>query len=887
MPCRDLARYVAFLAVFGGVPFSAHVAADEPQRVPTFEQSVWPILAVNCVACHGAAQPKAGLDLRTVSAILRGGESGAAIVRNDADASLIIERIVAGEMPPAGKGKLTGKDVAVLRAWVEAGAPAERPDVVPTAPPLLNDAEQLFWAFRPLAHCRPPAPADPAEMANEIDAFLLTKLAEKGLRFSPRADRVTLVRRLSLDLLGLPPSPEEVDSFLADQAPDAYERLVDRLVASPHFGERWGRHWLDVAGYADTVGFDIDANQIIVSEGKWLYRDYVVHALNEDKPFDRFLVEQLAGDELYDWKRAEHLSPEMREALIATGFLRTARDLTHEDVGVIPQNFHNILHDTLEIVGTGLLALTVNCARCHDHKFDPITQEDYYRLTALFTPAYNPAAWRPVMPFAANIQDRSLPNISPAEVADGERRNHEIDHRVEGWKGELVDLRRPYQARLFENKLSMLPEPIRADTKAALETAAEKRNEVQKYLAEKLAGTVAVKPAEIAATLSESDRAAVMRLEAKIAEEMSHRAAWGKIQALWDVGPPPATHLLVRGNYETPGPEAVPGFLRVLCRSESEAKITAVPPHEGTSGRRSELARRLVSAESPASALVARVMVNRVWAHLFGRGIVPTADNFGQQGERPTNPELLDWLSAQFVAEGWRIKPLIRRMVTSAAYRQASHGPAERVVSTTDANHVDPGNQLLGRMRLRRLESEVVRDAVLAASGKLNRAVGGPPVLTRARPDGLVVVDKERLAEKADAWRRSIYLLARRAYNLSLLTVFDQPLVATNCLCRDVSAVPSQSLTMLNDEFVLEQSGYFAERVAAGATSPPAQIDLAFRLTLGRRPTPEEAAWCEESMAQQTGLFHASGLDDDQAARQALIQFCRTLFNTSEFLYVE
>ena len=749
-----------------------------------------------------------------------------------------------------------------------------------------SDADRQFWAFQPLKPQTPPALAGAMLPQTPIDAFLLVRLAEKGLHFSGEADRVTLIRRLSLDLLGLPPPPEEVDRFAADSAPEAYERLVDRLLASPRFGERWGRHWLDVAGYADTVGFDIDSNNIITSEGKWLYRDYVIHAFNDDKPFDRFLKEQLAGDELHDWRRAEHLSPEMREALIATGYLRTARDLTHEDVGVIAQNFHNILHDTLEIVGSGLLGLTVNCARCHDHKFDPIPQEDYYRLTALLTPAYNPQAWRPVIPFAPDIEDRALADAAPAEAAEWRRENQEIDARVESLAKQLAELQRPYQRRLAESKLAALPEAIRGDVKAALETPAGKRSEIQNYLAEKLAGAIAVKPEDIAAALSEADKAEAAALEAKIAQTKQSRRSWGKLQALWDLGPPPPTYLLRRGDYLTPGEEVSPGFLRVLCRSDAEALASLVSPYSQTSGRRLALAEWLTRPDSPAGALVARVAVNRVWAHLFGRGIVTTTENFGVQGQRPTHPELLEWLSAEYIADGWRTKLLIRRIVTSHAYRQASRRPPADA-SFPDPAQVDPANELLWRMRLRRLESEAVRDAMLAASGKLNPAMGGPPVLTRAMPDGMVVVDREKLPTPADAWRRSVYMLARRAYNLSLLTVFDQPLVATNCLSRDASAVPLQSLTMFNDDFVAEQSAAFAERVATAAADEPAQIELAFRLALARRPNESELGWCREWLARQTERFLASGGDTTQARRMALIQLCRTLFNTSEFLYAE
>ncbi len=710
----------------------------------------------------------------------------------------------------------------------------------------------------------------------------------KGLGFAADADDDTLARRAYLDLLGLPPSLEEVDAFLADGRPDAFDRLVDRLLASPHHGERWGRHWLDVAGYVDTVGFDTDATNIILSEGKWRYRDYVIRAFNEDRPYHRFLMEQIAGDELYDWRKARRLTPAMREALIATGYLRTARDLTHEDVGVIPQNFHGIANDTIEIVGTGLLGLTIHCARCHGHKFDPIPQEDYYRLKAIFTPAYNPRAWLPVIPTETNRRDRGLPDASPAELAEIERHNADVDRRFEGVARAIGALRRPRADRLFEARLSALPESIRAEARAAVRTAADGLDERQKDLARKYGAALTVKPEEVAARLSPAEREAARALEDRIEANESSRRKPGKIQALYDVGAPPRTHLLVRGGEQSPGPEVQPGFLRVLCRSDAGALVASPPPYDGTTGRRLALARWLTDPESPASALVARVIVNRIWKNLFGRGLVPTPDNFGAQGQPPTHAELLEWLSCELVEGGWRVKPLIRLLMTSSAYRQASYHEETAATSAADPESLDPANELLWHMRLRRLESEVVRDAILAVSGDLNRAAGGPPVPIIARPDGLVQVAQDKLADPADRYRRSIYLTSRRAYNVSILTAFDQPLVATNCVERKASAVPLQSLFMLNDGFLAEQAEHFARRVERiGPPSPEPRIDLAFRLALVRRPVADERETCRELLDRDERRFLESGMGRDAAAHQALVQLCRTLFNTSEFLYVE
>ncbi len=652
------------LAVVALLTGEASQAADP--AAPLFEREIAPILAARCMSCHGAHEREAGLDLRSVASILKGGDSGPAAVAGDAASSLLLQRIERGEMPPNGAPGPSAADLAVLAAWIDAGLPAKQPDVA-WVPPPVTDADRQHWAFRPLARPQVPAVGRADLVASPIDAFLLARLEEHGLAFAPEANRQTLLRRVWLDVLGLLPAPEEADAFLSDPDPRAYERLVDRLLASPHFGERWGRHWLDVAGYADTVGFDVDATLVITSEGKWRYRDYVIRSLNEDKPFDQFIVEQIAGDELYNWRQAEHLSPEMIDALVATGYLRTARDLTHEWVGVIPQNFYGIVHDTLEIVGTGLLGLTLQCSRCHDHKFDPLPQEDYYRLMAIFSPAYNPLEWRAVVPYEPNVQDRAVPDVGLAEQAEIERHNRQIDERVAALQAEIAAVRRPHEERLREARLAGLPEPIRDDVRTALQTPAAKRTAVQQYLADKLGPLVAVAAEEVAAVLTEQERAAITNLEKQIATANQGRRRWGKIQALYDVGPVPPTFVHIRGNYDTPGAEVAPGFLSVLDERET-ALAHAVPPFAGTSGRRLALARWLTQPDRPPAALMARVLVNRVWARLFGRGLVDTPDNFGRQGDLPTHPELLEWLASDFVQQGWHLKHLLRTILILQRY---------------------------------------------------------------------------------------------------------------------------------------------------------------------------------------------------------------------------
>jgi hypothetical protein len=748
-----------------------------------------------------------------------------------------------------------------------------------------DDAAE-HWAFRPPSRPKIPVVRN-AEVRTPIDAFLLARLEAARLTFTPVADRITLLRRAFLDLWGSPPAPEDVDAFLADTSANAYERVLDRLLASPRFGERWARHWLDVAGYADTVGFDIDAALIFQAEGKWRYRDYVIAAFNRDMPYDQFVREQLAGDELTDWRTARAFTPEIRDKLIATGFLRNARDETHEPESNIPLIFYGVLHNTLDIAGTSLLGLTLQCARCHDHKFDPISQKEYYQLMAFLTPAYNPRDWRAVYPWKAGIKDRALPDVSAAEKDEIERHNRIIDAKAAALTEQIAGIRRPHELRLRQTKLQAVPEPIRADTAAALDTPAEKRNEVQKYLAGKFEGMLRVTSQEIDRALSDSERKTVAGLQDRIAALSKERKSVGKIQALYDVGPPPATFLLRRGNHETPGKEVKPGFPSALCET-GRAAPTAVPV-EKSSGRRLAMAQWLTEPHSRPSALLARVMVNRLWQHLFGVGLVATPENFGLSGEPPTHPKLLEWLSQEFADTGWRIKPMLKLMMMSTAYRQASRtSDGLKIRPAVDPDKVDPANKLLWKMRLRRLEAEAIRDSLLSVSGRLDATMGGPPVMIKWLPDGMVVLDKKALSAPAAADRRSIYLLFRRAYNLSFLGVFDQPLVAVTCTRRDTSAVPLQALAMMNDTFVAEQAVHFAGRVRGLASgSRDKAIRTAFRLALARSATATEVEICSRLLERQAGAFRAATSSPADAEHKALIQLCHTLLNTSEFLYVE
>ncbi len=741
------------------------------------------------------------------------------------------------------------------------------------------EEDTAFWAFRPLTS--PPVPRQAVRdqsLRNPIDAFILRALTRQGLSFSPDAAPSQLMRRVHFDLTGLPPSPAETRAYVTDTAADAFERLVDRLLSSPHFGERWGRHWLDVVGYTDLVSYDGDTTGIFgFITDRWRFRDYVIDSFNADKPYDRFLAEQLAGDELVDWRNASEYTPEIVATLAATGFWRNAEDRS-ESAKELEYKW-SFLHNTMQTFGTGVLGLTLRCARCHDHKHEPIPQQDYYRLLSLITPAFNVKNWK-------NPKQRAIPSISAAQKKTQDAANAAIAKQVADEEKRIGSVRETRKQQVLAARLKSIPEPIRADTQAAIAATAKTRTQVQIYLAEKFGPTLTVKKDDVEKALTPEDKSAIARGHQKLASLKQQVQSHGWIQAIYDVGPPPATHLLERGEFKTPGPEVKPGFLSVLS-SESTAFASLAKPVAGSSGRRFALARWLTQRDTPAAGLVARVVVNRAWQHLIGLGIVPTSENLGMSGDAPTHPELLNWLAAELVANRWQIKPLIKTILMSTTYRQASRREG---MTTAEPNPqtIDPGNRLLWRARLRRLESEVIRDAMLATSDRFNSTMGGQPVPLKYRRDGVASFDTDKLPTAGSPWRRSVYLFQRRVYHLTMQGVFDQPTIAGSVCRRNASAVALQSLSMLNDGLALEQAEQFAHRVWQQARRSSAdRIRLAFRIALTRPPDEQEARWSAELLQQHTKRYRQSGSTDDEAGRKALMHLCRVLFNSSEFLYVE
>lgn len=705
---------------------------------------------------------------------------------------------------------------------------------------------------------------DRAWARNGIDLFVLARREKERLAPSPETDRGTLIRRLSFDLVGLPPTPEDIEAFEMDNRSDAYEKLVERLLASPHYGERWGRHWLDAAGYADSNGyFDADTDRPLAFK----YRDYVIQSLNADKPMDRFIQEQFAGDELAGFDPDSDVTPEMVEPLVATHLLRNAPDGTGESDGnPLEQKVdrYAVLEWNVQIIGSAFLGLTLQCARCHDHKFEPVTQEEYYRLQAILRPAYDPEHWLKPNERAVTIASRATREENKRQT---EKYEKEVKALTESLEGVIV----PFRKLALEENLSKLEEAARAEVRKALDTPEKMRNEEMKALLKRHEALVTIKEEDLVKRFADLGPAYQSLKDSLKQRESERPVRLPQIAALTErPGNPPAHRMLVRGSHASEGREVQPGVPAVLCGSSNvyESKLRSAVTK--SSGRRSALARWLTSPENP---VVARVFVNRVWQRYFGRGLVATVDNFGVSGGRPSHPELLDFLAAELVESGWRLKPLHRLIVTSATYRQSSR-------SRDDAFALDPDNRWLWRFPLKRLDAESLRDAMLVASGELDPAAGGPYVPTTSTDEGQLVVKEET----PGALRRSVYLQQRRTKPVTVLDLFDGAQMNPNCAQRTVSTVPLQSLTLLNSEFARSRSTSFARRLLSESGSDSSRrITRAFVLATGRSANSEELNAAKEFLDSQRR--HYESKPDAEVA--AWSDFCQTLFAGNAFLYVE
>ncbi|MCS6866593.1 MAG: DUF1549 and DUF1553 domain-containing protein [Gemmataceae bacterium] len=683
------------------------------------------------------------------------------------------------------------------------------------------------WAWRKPQ--RPPVPQLPENpRANPIDAFIRAKLAAAQLSPAPRASREQLLRRVTFDLTGLPPTPEEIDAFVHDHTPDAWAKVVDRLLASPRYGERWGRHWLDLARYADTNGYEFDEPR----PDAWRYRDYVIRSFNADKPFDRLILEHIAGDEAF---------PDDPDARIATGFHLLGPDMT--DSSDQAQRRYNTLSDMTDTTALVFLGLTLTCARCHDHKFEPLTQLDYFRFFAFFTPA---------------VFRRDLSVATADEVRQFQRQQEIYWDLTKTVRAAIDAIEEPHRQRLFEAKLAKLP----PDAQAAHRTPPAKRTPGQLELVAETERKVQVSEAEIAKALSPAEKSRLEELKNQLQAFDAQKptplpTAMGLMEAS---NQPPKTYLLERGELANQREEVEPGFPAILLPGQ-KAKPAVITPLASSSGRRLALAQWLASPENP---LTARVIVNRLWQHHFGRGIVATPNDFGTRGAAPSHPELLDWLACELIEQRWSLKAMHRLMVLSETYQQSSFATAE-------AQERDPKNTLFSRMNRRRLEAEAVRDALLAISGQLNLKMGGPGVVlpSQARAAGgaraLTVTSDPR-----EHTRRSVYLFCRRNLRDPFLEAFDFPDTNLSCPQRERSTTAPQALALLNAPEAVTAAQALAQRLKKEAPTREEQITLAYRLTLGRKPTAKEI---ERAIAF---------LNDSP-----LSEFCRALLNLNEFLYVD
>ena len=872
------------------MPLSGSLTADEvatlkawiDQGAPwdaavSFAKDIRPIFESSCWTCHGGAAQLSKFDLRTRETALRGGARGSDIVPGDAEHSRLYRRVAGLETPsmPAQGAPLTEAQVASIKAWIDEGASFDGAGPVQTSAASAAAAlaaienrpitaeERSYWAFK-LPEQAPLPRVDDPRFTNPIDRFLEAARRERGLKAAPRADRRTLVRRAYLDLLGLPPTPAQIDAFVADRSPNAWERLVDALLASPHYGERYGRMWLDVARYADSAGFEYDMHR----PNAWRYRDYVIKSFNDDKPYDTFLVEQIAGDEM---------DGRTDDSLIATGFLRMGpRVLFREKDN--PERRYDYLDEIIGTIGKGTLGLTVNCARCHNHKFDPISQKDYYSLEAsLF-----------------GYVETEVPLAPKAEADAYLAKNAAIDAKVAEAKDAIAQIERPYRETLQRETIARkFPEHIvRVMAKAESE-----RTPGEALLAAQVLRAASVSSAQVDKVLTPDAAAKKKELTARIAAlnaerpkplPMAEIATDGDYRSsplgegddtvscpkcripVPGAGPyvhtgpgryqAPPSYFLIRGDVESHGSQMKPGFIDVITFGNPPTEIPR--PDGRTSGRRLALARWIASPQNP---MTARVIVNRLWQKHFGRGIVATLDNFGKMGERPTHQDLLDWMAVE-LTNGWSLKRINKLMMLSEAYQMASAFDDPSDVKT------DPENLYLWRFRPQRLDAEIVRDAMLAVGGNINLEVGGEPIFPYIPKEILAGQYRGKWANTPDGpagWRRGVYVYQRRSLPYPMFDTFDHPDMNVTSGARHVSTVPTQALTLLNNPFVLDEAARLAARVRDEAKTPKAQVELAYQIALARPPTDEE-------IRISTALIETQSLD----------AFAHVVLNLDEFMYM-
>lgn len=825
---------LAMLTVLAVAPLTSNSFAADPARTLTYERDIRPIFRAHCFDCHGATDElKGGLDLRLVRFLKKGGENGAAVVPGNPNESYLLQRLRDGEMPP-GEDTVPAEEIAIIERWIAAGAKTARPEPESIGPGLgITEEERSFWSFQPI---RRPDVAELASFPSElrvrtpIDALLLKsaeassgKAAEENLKqrsvsFAEDADRRTLVIRAYFDLIGLPPTPDEIQKWVADSKDDWYDRLLTELLESPHYGERWGRHWLDVAGYADSEGYSTADSE---RAWAWKYRDWVIRSLNQDMSFDQFIAEQLAGDELAGAIKGD-LTPQQIDLLSATGFLRMAADGTGSGANT-PDGRNQVIADTLKIVGTSLLGLSLQCAQCHDHRYDPIPHTDYFAIRAVFEPALDWKSWK--VPNARRI---SLYTAADRKLAA------EIEAEAAKIAAEKTVKQTEYMKQALDQELMKYEEPLRTQLRDAYQTAAGKRSDEQKQLLKKNP-SVNISTGTLYQYLPKAAEE-LKNFDAKIAETRAKKPVEEFVRAL--IEPPnhaPETKLFHRGDHNQPKQTVTPASLSVVSPAGQPVQFSLNDDKLPTTGRRLAFAQWLASRDNP---LFARVIVNRVWMHHFGKGLVSTPADFGKLGTKPSHPEVLDWLADEFISNGWSLKSLHRTILSSTAWRQSKE-------------HSDKPSAF--PVALQRLEAETLRDRMLAASGQLDRTLFGRPAKIKEDDTGQVVVDGTQT-------RRSLYIQVRRSRPVAMLQSFDAPVMETNCESRPSSTVATQSLMLLNGQFILEQAAKLADRARTEAKPPTAeQIELVKRI---RRPEIQEWQYgygSYDEASNRTGSFTTLG----------------------------
>lgn len=764
------------MACFVGCLGTVATASDKisPEHLKFFESQVRPLLVQKCLGCHGEDDQKGSLRLDSLEAMISGGDSGPAIVPGKPDESLLVEaiRYESYEMPPSGQ--MPEKDIATLVRWVEIGAPwpgGETARIRRTDADKITAEDRKWWSYQPLN--KPQVPPTSGNWARTpIDYFIARRLESEGMQPAPEADRATLIRRLYFDLIGLPPTPEEVQAFVTDDSPDAYDKLVTRLLDSPQYGERWARHWLDLVRYADSDGYRVDHYR----PNAWRYRDYVIRSFNQDKPYDRFVQEQIAGDEMF---------PGDPDALTATGYLRHwIYEYNQRDART---QWTTILNDITDTTGDVFLGMGMQCARCHDHKFDPILQKDYYRLQAFF----------------AGIMPEEAPVQTAEERAEYEKQLARWEKATAKVRAEIDQLLEPHRRNAAKRQIGMFPE----DIQAIGEIPEERRTTLEKQLWYLVDRQVQLEYERLDGRLKGEAKERLLALRKKLSEFDKLRPSLPVAMTVREVGLDEAP-VFIPGRSSDP---IAPGFPTIIDPSPAKFEPPTVSPQ--SSGRRTALALWLTR---PDNQLSTRVIANRIWQHHFGRGLADNPSDFGKLGDEPTHPDLLDWLAVQFVEDGWSFKKMHRLIVTSATYRQSTAHPQFASYQSRD-----PDNRLYWRADTRRLDAEQIRDAILAATGQLDLKAGGPGV-------------------NADAPRRSIYTRFMRNVRDPLLDVFDLPQFFISESSRQTTTTPIQSLLLINSTQMLRHASKMATRAWSSGKDLNERITTAWWLAYGREPTADE-----------------------------------------------